>query len=158
MGITTDFNVFANNYHKQNNNSSWRGVHTYFSDSDDETTCPTGTTQPNIMSSLPNDLIMLIIKEADGGKSTHKSKYINVMGELNKIIHEGGDEWSINHYYNNVNRIRWTEMNWTEVWEEQLSHVLFDMNRNEQNGIPAPDGIWDETPHDEYIIASTRTF
>ena len=135
MGITTDFNVFANNYHKQNNNSSWRGVHTYFSDSDDETTCPTGTTQPNIMSSLPNDLIMLIIKEADGGKSTHKSKYINVMGELNKIIHEGGDEWSINHYYNNVDEFG-AAQNWSEMWADQLINVVegFDWAAGTQRG------------------------
>ena len=59
MTITTDFNVFANNYHKQN-----------------------GTTNPIIMSQLPNNLIMKIIKVADGGLNTHKSKYSNVMGEL----------------------------------------------------------------------------
>ena len=112
----------------------------------------------DIMSQLPNELIIRIIREADGGISTHKSKYINVMGELNNITSEGGDEWSINHYYNNVDEFG-ADMKWSEVWEEQLSHhVLFDAIRNEQNGIPSPDGLWDETPHDEYIAASTRTF
>ena len=96
---------------------------------------------------------MRIIREADGGRCTHKSKYSNVMGELNNICQEGGDEWSINNFYNVVMDLRWTE-----VWEEHLSHVHFDETRNEQNGIPAVDGHMDELPMDEYIIASTRTF
>lgn len=67
MTITTDFNVFATNYHKQN-----------------------GTTNPDLMSSLPNHLIMRIVKEADGGLCTHKIKYGKVLDELNEIISPKG--------------------------------------------------------------------
>jgi hypothetical protein len=135
------------------------GKHTYFPDSDEETTCPeqVATTCPDIMSSLPNHLIMRIIKEADGGLNTHKSKYSNVMGELTNICEDGGDTHSIRHFYNVIDDFG-GQFIAAEIWADQLSHVLFDVNRNEQNGIPAPDGLWDETPHDEYIIASTRTF
>jgi hypothetical protein len=46
MGVTTDFKVFANNYHEQN----------------------------KTLSKLPTNLIMSIIKQADGGLTAHKNK------------------------------------------------------------------------------------
>ena len=69
MTITTDFNVFANNYHKQN-----------------------GTTRPDIMGSLPHDLIMRIVREADGGKYAHKLKLNKVLAEFHKpsIVEDNG--------------------------------------------------------------------
>jgi len=72
MVITSDFNTFANNYHKQN-----------------------GTTRVDIMSELPNNIIMRIVREADGGIWTHKCKYSKVLGELNNII----DDNSIKEAY-----------------------------------------------------------
>ena len=35
--------------------------------------------------SLPNDIIMRIIREADGGLHTHKGKFSKVMAHLNRI-------------------------------------------------------------------------
>ena len=40
----------------------------------------------DIMASLPNNLIMKIIKDADGGINTHKSKYSKVMNEFKTKI------------------------------------------------------------------------
>ena len=39
----------------------------------------------SIMSNLPHDLILKIIREADGGKYAHETKYKNCMDELNNI-------------------------------------------------------------------------
>lgn len=37
----------------------------------------------SILSNLPNDLILNIIREADGGRYTHETKYKTCMDELN---------------------------------------------------------------------------
>ena len=54
MGVTTDFKVFANNYHEQN----------------------------NTLSKLPTNLIMSIIKQADGGRTAHKNKLKTCFEEM----------------------------------------------------------------------------
>ena len=41
--------------------------------------------------SLPNDIIMRIIREADGGLHTHKGKFSKVMAHLNKIQEDDED-------------------------------------------------------------------
>ena len=41
--------------------------------------------------SLPNDIIMRIIREADGGLHTHKGKFSKVMAHLNKIQKDDED-------------------------------------------------------------------
>ena len=40
------------------------------------------TTKSNIMASLPNNLIMRIVREADGGLSTHKNKFNKCLSQL----------------------------------------------------------------------------
>ena len=61
MVITSDFNTFANNYHEQN-----------------------GTTRSDIMCCLPNNIIMDITRQADGGIKTHKLKLNKVLAEFHK--------------------------------------------------------------------------
>ena len=112
MGITTDFNVFANNYHQQN-----------------------GTTRPDIMSLLPHDLIMRIIKEADGGLNAHKSKFKKAL-----VVFEG--EGSIQDHYNDLDKLQfwsaehgWEPTSYSEVWNDVwINEITFDIHAGTQRG------------------------
>ena len=44
------------------------------------------------MENLPNDIIMRIIKEADGGRYTHKTKFLSCLGAIEEVGSLYGDE------------------------------------------------------------------
>ena len=67
----------------------------------------------SIMSQLPHDLIMNIIRESDGGRYSHKIKYKTCMAELNKIrdfFHKNLLEEGTESYYHDEEIIKFTTM------------------------------------------------
>jgi hypothetical protein len=44
------------------------------------------------MENLPNDIIMRIIREADGGRHTHKTKFLSCLGAIEEVGSYYGDE------------------------------------------------------------------
>jgi len=96
-----------------------------------------------IMSQLPNDIIMRIVRQADGGIYTHKHKYSNVMGELNNII-EGNECGEI---YEDIDA---GGLSTNEIWAGRLNGprvkgVMFEGNSYE---------VAVEEGHEDYVSAS----
>ena len=49
------------------------------------------------MSNLPNELILKIIREADGGKYAHETKYTGCMGELKQLRDDFHECWEFEY-------------------------------------------------------------
>ena len=64
------------------------------------TTNNTTTQQPRELMAhiLPNDIIMRIIREADGGRHTNKLKMDNVLSHLNKVIGQANCQYTSEVY------------------------------------------------------------
>ena len=114
---------------------------------------------------LPNDIIMRIIREADGGRHTNKLKMDNVLSHLNKVIGQANCQYTSEVYgslyvcfcddcwWGDARYTMWVKTpEWLEELGREVAERLEELGRDRTQGA---DGTWIDWDADDELLSSS---